>query len=344
MESVMDKTILEYIWLDGYKTNNLRSKVKAIVLPTNDIHLDDLPIWNFDGSSTKQAPGNNSECLLKPVRIYPWLNKNHYFILCEVMNPDGTPHESNTRSNLQALENTSDEEEYWWGFEQEYFMTKDYKIAGFPHAGYPQPQGYYYCGVGEGQVVGRKLSEDHLCTCIQMGIDLTGTNAEVAIGQWEYQCFGNNTLKACDDLWMSRYVLYRLGENYGLGVDLNPKPVHGDWNGSGCHTNFSTKWMREYGSYDQIVDLMNVFEEYHLSHIDDYGEGNHHRLTGLHETQHINTFSWGIGDRGASIRIPNAMKDNGWNGYIEDRRPASNCDPYLVAKNIIKSTQESKMI
>jgi len=175
-----------------------------------------------------------------------------------------------------------------------------------------------------------------------MGMTITGTNAEVAIGQWEYQCFNTDTLKACDDLWMSRYVLYRMGEEYGYGIDLNPKPIQGDWNGSGCHTNFSTGWMRS-GDRGQegIVCLMESMKKYHADHIAVYGENNDQRLTGLHETQHIDAFSYGVGDRGASIRIPTDMKNNDWQGYLEDRRPASNCDPYLVAKSIIRTTQES---
>ena len=331
---------LEYIWLDGYKTPNLRSKIKVVEwMPQNEItNPDNLPIWNFDGSSTNQAPGNASECLLKPVRVYQW-EDDHYFVLCEVLNTDGSPHETNTRHGLKQMEQADLENAYWWGFEQEYFMTRNYKIAGFPESGYPPPQGYYYCGVGAGQVVGRHLSINHLNICLDMGIELTGTNAEVAIGQWEYQCFAKNTLKACDDLWMSRYILYRCGENVDIGIDLNPKPVHGDWNGSGCHTNFSTNWMRNQSSQGRIETLMNYFEENHKNHISVYGENNDQRLTGLHETQHINEFSWGIGDRGASIRIPSSMPGNGWNGYVEDRRPASNCDPYLVALAIMKTTE-----
>ena len=337
-----NKIVLEYIWLDGYKTSNLRSKIKIIDwMPTEDIISENLPIWNFDGSSTNQAPGNASECLLQPVRVYKWFD-DHYFVLCEVLNTDRIPHKTNTRAQLRQYKDIADKEQYWWGFEQEFFITKDCKIAGFPATGFPAPQGFYYCGVGQGQVVGRNLSMAHMMSCLNTGIELTGTNAEVAIGQWEYQCFGKDTLKACDDLWMSRYILYKVAEDYQYGINLNPKPIQGDWNGSGCHTNFSTEWMRTDNSYSQIARLMQVFLENHKSHIDDYGEGNNKRLTGLHETQHIDAFTWGVGDRGASIRVPEAVRANNWNGYIEDRRPSSNCDPYLVAKNIILSTQESR--
>jgi len=336
----MNKIFLEYVWLDGHKTPSLRSKVKIIdwhPAPSRSIALSDIPVWNFDGSSTNQAPGNDSERILKPVRVYQWA-KHHHFVLCEVMNLDGTPHQTNFRAHLKSISPQADKEKFWWGFEQEYFITKDRQILGFPEKGYPPPQGYYYCGVGGNQVVGRSLAGSHLATCLGMGIDLTGINAEVSIGQWEYQCFAKDTLKSCDDLWMSRYVLFRLAEDREWDIDLNPKPMSGDWNGSGCHTNFSTEWMREgTHGYDGIVSLMKSFEINHQTHIDNYGENNEQRLTGLHETQHINEFSWGVGDRSASIRIPFAMSNNEWKGYIEDRRPASNCDPYRVVVSIINS-------
>ena len=338
---MISEIFLEYVWLDGHKTANLRSKIKVVRDLPQPLCIDDIPVWNFDGSSTNQAPGNDSERMLNPIRIYKW-SARHYMVLCEVMNSSATPHLTNARSNLREIASQADKEEFWWGFEQEYFITKDYKILGFPADGYPPPQGFYYCGVGSNQVVGRELSERHLRKCTEMGIQLTGTNAEVAIGQWEYQCFSDDSLKACDDLWMSRYILYRLAEEWRWDIDLNPKPMHGDWNGSGCHTNFSTLWMRSGArGYEGIVKLMESLESNHSLHISNYGENNEQRLTGQHETQHIKEFSWGIGDRGASIRIPTSMPDNEWKGYVEDRRPAANCDPYKVAAVIIKSTVES---
>jgi len=337
----MNKLKLEYVWLDGNPTQSLRSKVKTLKWMDNtQVKAENLPTWNFDGSSTLQAMGNYSECNLKPVRVYQW-NAYHYFVLCEVMNPDGTPHPTNQRAKLDPIAKEKKEEDYWWGFEQEFFLTKGDKIAGFPENGFPKAQGPYYCGVGAGQVVGRRLSEAHLNRCLDMGIDLTGTNAEVAIGQWEYQCFSEDTMKACDDLWMSRYVLYRLGEDYGYGIDLSPKPVKGDWNGSGCHTNFSNNEIRTSNDNHKTLNLMNTFKENHQKHIAVYGEANDQRLTGDHETQHINSFSWAVGDRGSSIRVPVSTRENGYNGYFEDRRPASNCDPYRVAKVIIESTEEA---
>jgi len=331
------KRMLEYIWLDGYETPNLRSKTKvmefsSIKAPTPN----ELPVWNFDGSSTKQAHGHSSECLLKPVRCYDD-DSNTIYVLCEVLNPDGTPHESNKRSSLRRTHYETKNREFWWGFEQEYFITEGSQPLGFPDGGYPRPQGLYYCGVGGNQVIGRDFVQLHLSWCLHMGIELTGTNAEVALGQWEFQCFAKDTLKACDDLWMSRYLLYRLAENYGWDIDISPKPIGGDWNGSGCHTNFSTYQMRENWSEEKMKNLMFKFQDRHRHHILGYGQDNHKRLTGLHETQHIDKFSWGVGDRGASIRIPTTVKQNDWNGYVEDRRPASNIDPYIVANLIIET-------
>ena len=335
----MANVLLEYVWLDGYTTANLRSKVK-VVSPEEGFEptVEACPDWNFDGSSTQQAPGSDSECLLRPARMYPWAD-NHYLVMCEVLNFDGSPHKSNHRAALRYCQQESDAAGFWWGFEQEYFITKDFIPLGFPKGGYPRPQGLYYCGVGGNQVRGRELVERHLRKCLDMGIQLTGANAEVAVGQWEFQCFAKNTLKACDDLWISRYALYRMAEEFLCDVNLDPKPVHGDWNGSGCHTNFSNTKMREEGGEEYFQQVFGRFKERHLQDISAYGEDNDQRLTGDHETQHIGKFSWGVGDRGASIRVPASVEAGGWKGYLEDRRPASNCDPYQVARVIFDAVE-----
>ena len=338
--------LLEYIWLDGYETANLRSKVKVISLDAGAPALGDCPVWNFDGSSTEQAPGDNSECLLDPVRIYRW-SDNHYFVLCEVLDADGNFHESNKRALLRKHTESFQAAKFWWGFEQEYFITKDFQPLGFPKGGYPRPQGLYYCGVGGNQVRGRELVEKHLHKCLEMGMTLTGTNAEVAVGQWEYQCFADDTLKACDDLWVSRYALYRMAEEYSCDIDISPKPLHlrgGDWNGSGCHTNFSNAKMRNEANEDYFKAIFASFAKRHDKHIKEYGLDNEHRLTGKHETQHIGTFSYGVADRGASIRVPSSVEKDDWKGYLEDRRPASNCDPYCVARLIVEAVNEAKEV
>ena len=324
---------LEYIWLDGYgKEPNLRSKTKIIDWDaTQDITLDSMPDWNFDGSSTMQAEGSSSDCILKPVRMYrdPFRKKSLAFlVLCEVYDNEGNPHPSNHRNLIPDDENDST----WWGFEQEYVLSINDRPLGFPVTGFPAPQGPYYCANGSDKVAGRDISEAHLDACLIAGLTITGTNAEVLLGQWEYQLFGKGAKETSDDLWISRFILRRITESYGVTVDLRPKPLLGDWNGSGMHTNFSNAEMRETGGEELFKKIFSDFENKHSEMIKDYGDDNHLRLTGKHETQSIDKFSYGVSDRGASIRIPAQTVRNNWRGYLEDRRPSSNANPYLIVK------------
>jgi glutamine synthetase len=323
---------LEYIWLDGYKPEPmLRSKVKVIdgEIPGN--HGSDLPDWSFDGSSTQQAEGGDSDCILRPATTYPGPLNSDSLVMCEVLSPDRSAHPSNTRNACVDLLT----DDWWFGFEQEYFFTnpEDGTILGWED-GTPRPQGDYYCGVGAGDVYGREISQAHMDACIDAGIKITGTNAEVALGQWEYQCFGKG-LKAADDLWMSRYLLHLVAEEFDVAVNTHPKPQEGDWNGSGMHTNFSNAEMREAGSEELMSSLCEKLGAVHQEGIQNYGSDNEKRLTGKHETQSISEFSYGVSDRGASIRIPIYTVENNWNGYLEDRRPASNADPYKIIAHIV---------
>lgn len=335
---------VEYVWLDGTKPNaQMRSKTKIMIIPeipSGDIPtfgLTDVPEWSFDGSSTNQAPGDKSDCLLKPIRLVADRGRsspgNACIVLCEVLNADGSNHETNHRASFD------DDNELWFGFEQEYTFTKPGtgRPLGFPEMGFPAPQGPYYCAVGYENVVGREIAEEHLDLCLNAGLNMTGINAEVMLGQWEYQVFGKGAKLASDDCWLARYLLFRVAERHSLTVSFHPKPVTGDWNGSGMHTNFSTKEMREVGGEKLMTDICKKFAEAHMEHITAYGHDNDKRLSGLHETQHINKFSFGISDRGASIRIPLAVAKDNWKGYLEDRRPASNADPYKIAERILKT-------
>jgi len=326
---------LEYVWLDGYKPEpNLRSKIKVmdLVSSPNFIKLSDIPTWSFDGSSTQQAEGRFSDLVLKPVKLYYHsIIKEQIptiYVLCEVMYPDGNAHETNKRNRL------TNDKDFWVGFEQEYFLRSKYngKIAGMDKENIEE-QGRYYCGVGMSE--GRSLVEKHLDTCLSLGIDINGVNAEVAIGQWEFQVFAKGNVDACDDLWMSRYILAKLAETYGYTIEYHPKPLgKSDWNGSGLHTNFSNKTMREEGDEQYYKDIFQQFEYAVHNHMSDYGSDNHLRLTGKHETQAYDKFSWGVADRGASLRIsPSTAKT--WKGYIEDRRPSSNANPYLIIYQIM---------
>lgn len=328
----------EYIWLDGYTPDaNLRSKTKVLTLDNFDGNPESLPVWSFDGSSTQQAEGHFSDCLLKPVRVVPDPGrKNAFLVLAEVLNPDGTPHASNTRSRFE------DDATFWFGFEQEYTLMKNGKPLGFPEKGFPDPQGRYYCSVGYPHNSGRQIVEEHLDQCLDAGLSVTGINAEVMLGQWEYQLFGKGAKRAADDLQISRYLLMRVAEAHQVEIELHPKPVQGDWNGSGMHTNFSNDAMREVGGEELMKGICEAFRGVHEAHIAVYGSSNNMRLTGLHETQNIDTFSYGVSDRGASIRIPVSVPMDDWKGYLEDRRPASNADPYLVAARIIQTVDSVK--
>ena len=318
----------EYIWLDGYKPeSSMRSKVKAT-------DADTPPDWSFDGSSTQQAEGGSSDCLLLPVQTYSNPN-GHDLVMTQVQSADHTTHPSNFRAAAEAV--VSDE--WWFGFEQEFFLTDP--ETGEPlgwENGEPRPQRDFYCGVGAGNVVGREISDANLQACLDLGITLTGTNAEVALGQWEYQCLGKG-IKAADDLWVSRYMLYKIAEEFGVGVNIHPKPKTGDWNGSGMHANFSNNTLRTCGSQEVYEKICEAFRPVTDEHISVYGAYNDERLTGLHETASINDFSYGISDRGASIRIPILTVENGWKGWLEDRRPASNGDPYKIAARIVKTVR-----
>ena len=330
---------LEYVWLDGYKPEqSLRSKVK----------VDDyVEVWSFDGSSTKQATGDKSDCILNPVAEYRTIDRvradatrtqpglEGTYVMCEVLQADGEPHESNTRTHSQNL--VSDD--WWFGFEQEYFMYKDGRPLGWPEKGKPRAQGDYYCGVGEGNVVGREIVDRHTEACMNAGIGITGTNAEVALGQWEFQVLGKG-IGAGDDLWMTRYILQRIAEKHGVSINYTPKPQSGDWNGSGMHTNFSNDEIRHRGSKEKLSAICEKLGKSHKEAIKVYGSDNAKRLTGKHETQSIKKFSYGVSDRGASIRIPVVTVNNNWCGYLEDRRPAANADPYRVMKHIVRTLVE----
>ena len=332
----MTKYKLEYIWLDGYTpTPNLRGKTQIkeySAFPS----LEDLPLWGFDGSSTQQAEGRSSDCVLKPIRVFAdGARANGVLVMCEVMMPDGvTPHPSNKRATIL------DDEGAWFGFEQEYFFYQNGRPLGFPDSGYPAPQGPYYTGVGYKNVgdVARKIVDEHLDLCLYAGINHEGINAEVAKGQWEFQIFGKGSKRAADEMWMARYLMLRLTEKYGVDIEFHCKPLGDtDWNGSGMHANFSTAYMREVGGKEYFDKLMAAFEAAKEDHIKVYGPDNHMRLTGKHETAAIHDFTYGLADRGASIRLPHSFVNNGYKGYLEDRRPNSQGDPYQIASQILKT-------
>ena len=321
----------EYIWIDGQKpTPKLRCKAK--VVPEGE----DPPIWGFDGSSTEQAPGSNSDCVLKPVFICPdpFRGENNKLVLCEVLLTDMSPHPTNTRAACLAAAEKYAEFETWFGIEQEYTFFKGTRPLGWPNNGFPAPQGGYYCGVGADEVFGRPVVEDHLENCLFAGLGIAGINAEVMPAQWEFQVGPLSPLEVSDQLWVARWILYRTGEDHDVSATLDPKPIRGDWNGAGAHTNFSTKYMRE--NYDACIAAAEALGTRSDLHISNYGDRIEERLTGLHETNSYRDYRYGVSDRGASVRIPwQVARDQ--KGYIEDRRPNANMDPYVVTRLIVET-------
>lgn len=325
----------EYIWIDGSEpTQYLRSKTKVIS------KSESPSVWGFDGSSTNQAVGSDSDCVLNPVYTCPdpTRSEDDILVLCEVLNIDMSPHSSNHRAKCLEIFNKHSKHEPWFGIEQEYTFFEGARPLGWPENGFPAPQGGYYCGVGANEVFGREVVEDHLEACIKAGITISGINAEVMPAQWEFQIGPLDPVSVSDQLWVARWLLYRIAEGYGVTVTLDPKPVKGDWNGAGAHTNFSTKEMRS--SYDPIIAGAEALGKKADLHIVNYGDRIEERLTGLHETCSYKEFRYGVSDRGASVRIPWQV-DRDKKGYLEDRRPNANCNPYIVTSLITETVCET---
>jgi len=342
LEQSPKRIIAEYIWIDG--SNGMRSKCKTVDRTDEEVAkgrvtLDELPEWNFDGSSTGQAPGNNSDVYLRPVAIYddPFRGKPNVLVMCETWMSDGKPNAFNFRHDAALLMEANASEGFWFGLEQEYtLLDVDGWPFGWPKNGFPAPQGPYYCGVGTGRVFCRDLVEAHYMACFYAGINISGTNAEVMPAQWEYQVGPCTGINLGDELWMSRFILHRVAEDFGVKVTLAPKPIPGDWNGAGLHSNVSTEAMRQEGGMKVIEEAMEKLAKRHKEHMDVYGEDNALRMTGKHETASMEKFTWGVADRGSSVRVNRAVAEQG-KGYFEDRRPASNADPYQITGIIVET-------
>ena len=319
----------EYIWLDGLEpTPALRSKTKIIADGVEP------GIWGFDGSSTEQATGDKSDCVLKPVFVCPdpLRGRDNVLVMNEVLLVDGKPHPTNTRAACEKVAKKYARQEPLFGIEQEYTMLKaNGRPLGFPEDGFPGPQGPYYCGVGTGKIMGRDIVELHTQACVDANLGISGTNPEVMPGQWEFQIGPVAPPLVADQLHVARWLLHRIAEDFDVIISFDAKPEKGDWNGAGAHTNFSTNGMRD--GYDAIEKAVKALGAKWELHVKNYGAGIEERLTGKHETAPWNKFSHGVSDRGASVRIPWQVAKDG-RGYIEDRRPNANMDPYVVTRLI----------
>jgi len=339
------KIVAEYIWIDS--DLNIRSKTKVIEKDTTQnitqVSISDFPEWNFDGSSTGQSETKNSDLILNPIYFIKntlieksdkLIDCYYYIVLCEVVGDKS----NNYKALVDVFEKTIHEEP-WFGIEQEYIMCDvhgnlyNQNMINKNHIDYTQNQ--HYCSSGSGRAFGRKIVMEHLHKCLEAGIKICGINSEVTPSQWEFQIGPLNALEVSNQLWVARYMLIQISEKYDVSITFHPKPFS-YYNGSGAHTNFSTKTMREDGGLNKIYEAIEKLSNNHSKHIEVYGLYNEKRLIGTHETANINTFSYGNCDRSSSVRIPvNVMKDK--KGYLEDRRPAANIDPYLVTARLLKT-------
>jgi len=346
LKSYSKCVLAEYVWLDAHQT----PRSKTMTMTARPTKISDLRVWNYDGSSTEQAEGHNSEINLQPVAIFddPFRGYPHVLVLADCYNAwDDKPAIGNTRAACDEEMKKYKKLDPWFGIEQEYTLMKPGKVGETPKVplGFnaddsePAPQGPYYCGAGFGLAIGRAVADEHYKLCLAAGIKIAGVNAEVMPGQWEYQIGPCRGIEIGDHMSMGRYIMLRVTESHNCIVSFSPKPMEGDWNGAGCHTNFSIKEMRTTGGYDVILKVCEAFGKVAKEHVTEYGEGNDKRLTGKNETCSINEFKFGVADRGASIRIPRDAEKKGM-GYMEDRRPAANCDTYRVVGRIMKTTGE----
>lgn len=292
---------------------------------------------DFAGTASDQAPGVDTEVILKPVLLLddPFRGHPHKLVFCCCLKQDGTPIASNTRHEASRLFKYRPDSEPWFGIEQEVTLFEADKRTplGWPRMGVPDKM-CVYCDVGV-DVIGRHILEAQLRACLFAGVKVSGINLECMPSMIEYQvgpCVG---IEAADHLWMSRYILCRICEKFGVHCSFAPKPVEG-FDGAGCHTNFSTKAMREQGGLDVILTAVEKLAEKHKEHIAVYGVGNEERLTGTNDAPSIEVFTFGIATRAGSVRIPREVERTK-KGYLEDRRPAANCDPYMVCGKMYKT-------
>lgn len=327
--------ILEYLWID--EKQHLRSKCRTVDeflldfdQPTEEF-VKQLPYWNFDGSSTGQATRELSEITLIPVNYIrqPFFKKG-LLVLCECYTLENKPAPGNTRCEAQRLFSKQDDLKIWFGLEQEFFFFNKETKAPIGWNGLTQtPQGDYYCGINKCNPLERRIINELYTISLNSGLSMSGINQEVAPSQWEYQIGPVEGIYAADQMIFAKFILYRLCEQHNLYAVFHPKPLKGDWNGSGCHINISTQKTRTTNNgMDEIYRIIQNMHKDHSEFISEYsGLNNHLRLTGDHETSDPNIFSFSIGGRGTSIRIPYETNRNGY-GYFEDRRPGSALDYY----------------
>ncbi|KAK2827610.1 hypothetical protein Q7C36_018536 [Tachysurus vachellii] len=328
-----------YVWIDG-SGENLRCKMRT--LESEPSSIEDIPEWNCTFIRINH-PGTFNTMILVPVCIFrdPFMLDPNKLVLCEVLKINRKPADTNHRHACKKIMEKVKESIPWFGMEQEYTLLGiDGHPYSWPSNSYPKPQGPYNCGVGADRAYGRDIAECHYKACIYAGIKICGINAESMPSQWEFQVGPCEGIVAGDHLWMARFLLHRVCEDFGVIATLDPKPISGNWNGSGCHTNFSTEATRAEGGLEHIEMSIEKLRARHVEYIrisDPHGgQDNQRRLTGFNSTANIHEFSAAVDRHGVSIRIPLQVSQDK-RGYLEDRRPAANCDPYAVTGAIAQT-------
>lgn len=315
-----------YIWIGA--NNRLRWKIKTVPIDKRDmLKLKAYPWWNYDGSSTGQAEGENTEVRLKPVRVYPFPYKDDadVMILCETYNVDNTVHRDNERYHALERFKAGEYKRPWFGNEVEYFIVKNgdnmNDLLTTTH----------YCGFDECRAHCKRVALEHYNACLNANLEISGMNAEVTRGQWEFQIGPCEAIKSGDHTYVALFLLIWVAEYHGCKVIVNESKPYENVNGSGCHINYSDIDTRFNDNANILVQKINKLGERHDHHMSIYGD-NSKRLTGTHETSRPDVFSFGTGTRDTSVRVPTNTKK-----YFEDRRPASNIDYYKVTSSIYES-------
>lgn len=309
-----------YVWMSRGGVFRYKIYTLSSLNADGDFDNPDLyPTGTFDGSSTGDAEVGSSDLRIKPCAVYRDVDGVGVFVLCDIDTAE-TP-----RANLLTLiENRKvfGAESCWFGFEQEYFLL--------PFESESEQDAFHYCSP-----TSETIPQHHYNECRQMGVHITGWNCEVAPNQYEFQVCAAG-VSAADDLIMARWVLLRVCQEHDKGLLLVPKPIP-VYNGSGLHTNFSTPQMRTSpGGWSTMLKSVGLLRDRHNEHMEVYGDGNEERLSGMYETSAFDTFSWGIGSRDTSVRLQKVMKGED-KGFIEDRRPASNANPYVVCYALVNT-------
>ena len=355
MSSSSFRLIAEYIWLDS--EYSFRSKTRIIyndphrppVIPDDKSSVEWIPKWNYDGSSCGQSDigaGINTEIELYPV-YWCWdpfrkeimERGQHSHTRCIMVLCDNNATAASRRNHAIESFKKPQTSEPWFGIEQEYYLVNSENSKcpyGYTESNMPKHQKRFYCNMSREN--GRDVAEKHMWYCISADLKIAGVNAEVGPSQWEYQigpCVG---IAAGDELMLSRYIMERIVSDIpGMTISWSPKPFR-QYNGSGCHTNFSTKEMREKGGYRHIIRSIELLGQRCANAQNDlYGVDNYLRTTGTHEAPSSKEFSYGVGTRNTSVRIgKQTSKDQ--KGYYEDRRPGANMNPYYVIAQLNNST------